>query len=144
MCVAGEKSASTPHAAELKKTLFSVHEIRSVLMCAAPPGAFKFTGFSTKSSDSKPEGKHRSGSILEPIMFQCFFSFFVFVCSLFCLKCFVSDQGRLAILACKHSRAASKIHFVARSGPASCVCVHLCVCVFCSRIEEAHFQNGAG
>ena len=24
------------------------------------------------------------------------------------------------------------------------VCAHLCVCVFCSRIEETHFQNGAG
>ena len=48
-------------------------------MCAAPPGAFKFTGFSTKSSDSKPEGKHRSGSILEPIMFQCCFFYVLLV-----------------------------------------------------------------
>ena len=48
-------------------------------MCAAPPGAFKFTGFSSKSSDSKPEGKHRSGSILELIMFQCFFVFVLLV-----------------------------------------------------------------
>ena len=96
-------------------------------MCAAPPGAFKFTGFSTKSSDSKPEGKHRSGSILEPIMFQCFF-----------FKCVVSDQGHLAILACKHSRAASKIHFVARSGPVSCVCVCVCVriCVCACFVRE--------
>ncbi len=127
MCVAGEQSASTPHAAEFKNTLFSVHEIRSVLMCAAPPGAFKFTGLSTKSSDSNPAGKHRSGSILEPIMFQCCF-----------LLCFVGDQGHLAILACKHSRAASKIHFVARSGPVSCVFVCICVYAFFVRELKKH------
>ena len=128
MCVAGEKALQHHTLWSFKKTLFSVHEIRSVLMCAAPPpGAFKFTGFSTKSSDSKPEGKHRSGSILELIMFQCFFCF-----------CFVSDQGHLATLACKHSRAASKIHFVARSGPVSCVCVCICVYAFFVRELKKH------
>jgi hypothetical protein len=101
-------------------------------MCAAPPGAFKFTGFSTKSSDSKPEGKHRSGSILEPIMFQCCFCYVLLVAKAIWQHWHanIPEQRRKFIL--WQGRARYR------------VCVYLCVCVFCSRIEETHFQNGAG